>query len=383
MVKRILSLLCLLALAAGCAGCGVGQPSAPTTTASIPAPTTAPAPKGHVRYVNPNPALQEAWETIAVEYTKKTGVQVTVLAAEEAKGITPTLFTVDDETQLAAVSDICVDLAGVNATHHMQDWSLALYEGNKMCGLPLETEGYGLIYNDSLLRKVGITAADITSFAKLTEVVNNIAGNTSLKFEPFACVDMNSAAISLLGTIPGDIRPFWDLYTANTACQNITSDDDGPTEEIAEGKAVFCIGSTKEFEMYAIMFEGNLNIMPLYIGGENEARQGLCLRVENYLCVRSDVDPLDIQATLDFLDYLTHPEEDRVPIDRLEIFTPYSTAKYYASPLEKTLRDQISTGRKLLAFSQISEPEGLADALIAYTADPTDENWAAVAEILG
>ncbi len=378
-----MALVCLLALAGICAGCGAGQPGASTTTAPTKASTTAPVPKGHVRYVNPDPALQDAWETVAKTYSQRTGVQVSILSTDDAKGITPTLFTVDDEDQLAQVYDICVDLAGVNATHHIQDWSLALYHDTKMCGLPLEAEGYGLIYNDELLRKVGVTAADITSFAKLAEVVNNIAGNSSLKFGPFACVDMNSAAISLLGTLPGDIRPFWDLYTANTACKNITADDDGPTEEIAEGKAVFCIGSTKEFEIFSNMSEGNLNIMPLYVGGENEARQGLCVRVENYLCVRSDVDPLDIQATLDFLDYLTHPEDGQVPIDTLEIFTLYSTAKHYASPLEKTLREHISTGKKLLAFSQISEPEGLADALIAYAADPTDENWDAVAEILG
>lgn len=384
MGKRISALICLLALCL----CGCGQdPSATTPSVSkksTPSSTAPqPVPTGEVRYVNPDPALQDAWEAIAEEYTEKTGVPVAIVPAAEAGDLTPTLFTVEDEAQLTDFAEICLDLAGVNATHHLQNWSLTLYDGDKMCGLPLQTEGYGLIYNEELLRKVGVTAADITSFAKLTEVVNNIAGNKSLKFKPFACVDMNSAAISLLGTIPGDIRPFWDLYTQNTACANITADDDGPMQEIAEGDAVFCIGSTREFEMLSIMSEGNLNIMPLYIGGENESRQGLCLRVENYLCVRSDVDPLDIQATLDFLDYLIHPADGIVPIDALEVFTPYSTARFYASPLEKTLRDHISAGRSLLVFSQIAAPDGLADALKAYAAAPTDENWALVADILG
>ena len=382
MVKRILAALCVSALALACCGCGNNQnvPSSTTSLSTTAAPTT--APKGHVRYINPNPSLQDAWEEIAADFSQQTGISVTIIPAADAAGITPTLFTVDDEEQLAAVSEVCLDLAGVNATHHIQDWSLTLYENGKMCGLPLEAEGYGLIYNDELLRKVGVTAGDINSFAKLTEVVNNISANSALKFEPFACMDLNSAAISLLATIPGDIRPFWDLYIANTACTNVITDEDGPLDEIAEGKAVFCIGSTKEFEILSNMSEGNLNIMPLYIGGENEARQGLCLRVENYLCVRSDVAQIDIEATLDFLDYLTHPREDSVPIDRLEIFTPYSTAKFYASPLEKTLRDHISTGRKLMGFSQLSSTEGLIYGLTTYTADPTDENWALVAALL-
>lgn len=384
MVKRILAVLCLAALAMGCVACGNNPEPAPaSTTASTTtaAPTT--VPKGHVRYINPNPAMQEAWEGIAADFFAKTGIPVTIIPAAEASGITPTLFTVDDEVQLAEVAEICLDLAGVNATRHLVNWDMTLYEGNKMCGLPLEIEGYGLIYNDELLRKVGITAADITSFAKLTEVVNNIAANTSLKFEPFACVDINSAAISLLGTMGGDIRPFWDLYTTNTACKNITADDDGPTEEIAGGEAVFCIGSTKEFEMLSVMSEGNLNIMPLYIGMEGEQNRGLCVRVENYLCVRSDVAQIDIDATLEFLDYLTHHENSGIPLDKLEILTPYAKASYAASPLEKTLRAQIAAASTMLVFSQVAEPEGLADALLTYTADPTDENWALVSEILG
>lgn len=391
MCKRWIALICLLALAAVCVGCQMDEKS-PTTSGTMPtfsrpsaptAPTQKPKePKGEVRYVNSNPALQEAWESLAAEYEGKTGVKVRIIPADQAEGVKPTLFTVEDEDQLQDLVDVCVDLAGTNATHHIQNWDLTLKIGRKMCGLPLEVEGYGLIYNDELLRKVGVTAADITSFAKLTEVVRNIAGNTALKFDPFGCVDMNSAAVSLLGTIGGDLRPFWDLYTQNTACSNIMADDDGPMEEMSEGKGVFCIGSTKEFEMLSTMSEGNLNIMPLYIGAEGENLRGLCVRVENYLCVRNDVDALDRKATLDFLDYLTHPEGEAVPIDRLEVFTPYSTAKYFASPLEETMRNQIAAGKGMLVFSRIDAPEGLAEALKTYASKPTDENWAAVEEIL-
>lgn len=382
MVRKLLAALCLLALLLCCA-CGNANKNDPSSS-SVPASSTRPKPAGHVRYANPNPALQEAWEAIAADYTEKTGVPVTILSPDKNTGMTPTLFTVDDETQLAEVSDICLDLAGEKATHHIQNWNLTLYENGKMCGLPLEVEGYGLIYNVELLRKVGITAADITSFEKLTEVVKNIATNSkTLKFKPFACVDLNTDAISLLGTLPGDIRPFWDLYTANTACKNITADDDGPMMEMADWEAAFCIGSTREFEALAAMSEGVFNIMPLYFSSEAGVQQGLCVRVENYLCVRSDVAKTDIAATLDFLDYLTHPEDEVVAIDGLEIFTPYSTAKYYASALEKTLRDHISLGKPLLVFSSINAPEGLSDALKTYAAAPTDENWAMVAEILG
>ena len=379
MVKRILAGLCLVALALGCVGCGsdAGQP----TTASVSSSTTQPqTPKGNVRYVNPDPSLQAAWEQIGRDFTAATGHSVQILTPEQAKNITPTLFTVTDEQDLALWADVCVDLAGERATHHFLNWDLALYDGDKMCGLPLEAQGYGLIYNDELLRKAGVTAADINSFAKLREVVNNIAANTSLKVKPFACFDADSEAAALLAAMPGDLRPFWDLYINNAA--KASSEEDDCFTQIAEGDAVFCIGSTWEFEILANMSEGNLNIMPLYIGMEGETQQGLCVRVENYLCVRSDIAPLDRDATLAFLDYLTHPEDDKVPIDTLGVFTPYSTANYCASPMERTFRDHIA-GKRLVVFSNLSAPEGFCTALLTYAVTPTDENWAAVTATLG
>ena len=68
--------------------------------------------------------------------------------------------------------------------------------------------------------------------------------------------------------------------------------------------------------------------------------------------------------------------------DQLGIFTPYGTAKFQSSPLEKTLREQIQSGKQLLVFSALDAPEGLAEALKAYAAEPTDENWAIVTDIL-
>lgn len=378
MLKKILAGVCLLGLCAGFLTYNLGVPetSAPETTqpplSNIP---------GQVRFVNPDPSLQAAWEQIAEDYTAETGNMVQILPEADAEGVTPTLFTVADEKELEEYADVCLDLAGVKASHHL-DWSLSLYAGKKMCGLPVEVEGYGLIYNAELLRNAGVTATDINSFSKLAEVTKHISTTVSLKFSPFACMDKNTSALALLACMPGDIRPFWDLYIANTACERLTADDDGPTQEILNDAAVFCIGSTKEFGEVCADSQTALNIMPLYIGMENEARQGLCIRVERYWCVRNDVPKADIEATLAFLDYLVHPKEGPAPVDRLQIFTPYTTAAYYSSPLEKTMRDHITAGKKLVVFSQLSAPAGLAQAMEDYAADPTDENWKKVTDIL-
>lgn len=374
-LKKLTAAICLLALCAGFLvynlEIGLSRPETPSTT------TTAPLP-GQVRFINRDPELQQAWEEIAADYTEKTGTVVQIIPEDEAAGITPTLFTVADETELASYKDVCLDLAGTRATHHL-NWSLTLYAGKKMCGLPAQAEGYGLIYNATLLRQAGQTPSDITSFAKLQEVARHISSTGNLHFSPFASIDTNSSALSLLACMPGNIRPFWDLYISNAAGGGLRTD---ATQEILDGSAVFCIGSTTEYGLFSTMSEENLNILPLYIGMENEAQQGLCVRVENYWCVRNDVSSQDIEATLDFVDYLLHPVDGVPPVDRLEIFTPYTTATYYASPLEKTLREHISAGKNVVVFSQLSAPEGLAEALKTYAADPTDENWSAVESIL-
>jgi len=384
MFKRTLALLCLLAMMLSCWGCSADPGDhSDISTSTVPTYSTKdPTIAGSVRYVNPNPALQAAWEKIAGNYTRETGIKVQIIPAENAEGITPTLFTVENGAQLEPLVDVCVDLASSKATHHVQNWSLTLYSGNKMCGLPLEAEGYGLIYNEDVLRQAGVLAADITSFAKLREVISNIAANSALEFEAFACVDMESPVIGLLSALPGDIRPFWDLYANNSACDDAISDNDDPILKVANSEAAFCLSSTTDGEVLANMCDGMLNIMPLYIGMDNEDRQGLCVRVENYLCVRNDVPQVDIDATLDFLDYLTHPQDGKIPVDQLAVFTPYSTATYFASPLEKTLREHISTAKSLLVFPDITAPKGLGDALKTYTADPTDKNWEAVSKLL-
>ena len=379
MIRKIAAGICLLGLCAGLLQYNFSlrpDDDAPTT------PTEPPKPVGKVCYVNPDPSLQTTWEALATDFTGQTGIPVTIVPAHLAEGVTPTLFTVDSQAALDAVADVCLELAGTNATHHMLDWSLALYSGKKMCGLPVQVEGFGLIYNAELLRQAGQTAGDITSFAKLAEVVDLINSKTALKFSPFACANMESAAMSAYISMPGDLRPFWDLYIQNTACKNITAHDDGPLEEILDGKAAFCLGSTEEYGVFSAMSESNLNIMPLYIGMGNEEQQGLCLRVKYYWCVRNDVPQQDIDATLAFLDFLLHPTEVGMPVDRLEILTPYTGASYCASPLEKTLRGYIAAGKKCLVFSGSTSPEDILKALEAYAADPTDENWEKVTQAM-
>ena len=382
-MKRALSMVAIASILALCGFLLLYNLNAPPEE---PIPTSTPpassAPTGKVVFVNDDPARQAAWEDLAKRYTEQTGVSVQIIPKPLLGDTVPTMFTVSSQEELEECKDLCVELGGINATNHLRDWSLALYDGRKMCALPAEIEGFGLIYNAALLRQAGKTPAGIDSFAKLTETVEITDSTAALKFAPFACINAHGQELDLLAALGDNIRPFWDLYAANTACDDVVYIGAGKHDEITKGSAAFCIGSTTDYGKIAASSDGALDIMPLYLGGENEGSQGLCVKVRSYWCVRNDVDALDIEATLAFLDYLFHPQESGVPVDSLEICTPYVGATYATSPLERTLREHISSGKDLMVLQETTAPAGFADALMAYTADPTDENWAAVTQLL-
>lgn len=354
----------------------------PAIQSTEPMQLTQPA-QGQVRIANRDPQMQEAWENLAQSYTHRTGVPVSVLSGEDA---TATLFTVCSQEELDAVKDQCLDLSGTGAYAQLASWDLTLEADGKVCGLAAEIEGFGLIYNSGLLGHLA-TPQEITGLSALKNVVQTITADPDLGFAAFACPDPEGVFASRLVSVGEDCREFWEVYAANSACAPETLIQPGTEEslsEFVEGKAVFYLGSTADYPQVSSIGDHNLGIMPLYLGGEEEQRQGLCVSCHHYWCVRSDADPLDIQATLDFLDDLVHPRADgTVPVDDLQIVAPYRQATYAANILERTLRTDLAAGKEyVVCKDEVTVCAALMDALTAYALAPTDDNWAAVTAFL-
>lgn len=386
-MKKIITLLLLVGLCVGLLvyNFTIPAPENGETEPVITEPSTPTEPlTGEVRILNNDPQRQEAWEALAAEYTKQTGISVTVLTGtDEAQ---PTLFTVSGAEELAQVQAQCLDLSGSEALTQLASWDLTLTVDGKLCGIAAEIEAFGLIYNSSLLGHVA-TQGEITDLATLTIVAQTITADSGLKFAAFACPDLEGDFAARLASTGADFRSFWDLYAANAACAPSTLTETrgaNSLNELLEGKAVFYLGGTSDYDEIAGLGDHKLGIMPLYLGGENEQRQGLCVTGSRYWCVRADASELDIQATLDFLEYLVHPREDgTVPVDDLQLLAPYRQATYAANPLERTLRTDLAAGKEYVVCPKCdTAPEGLADALAAYAADPMDDNWAAITAIL-
>lgn len=386
-MKKLITLLLLLGLCVGllvynftlaAPQSGETEPVTDPTELSVPTQPSV----GQVRIANRDPDMQQAWETLARDYTSRTGVPVTVVSGGDE---TATLFTVSTPEELAAVKDKCLDLSGTGAHAQLSSWDLTLEADGKVCGIAVQIEGFGLIYNSGLLGHLA-TPQEITGLSALKNVAESITADGELTFAAFACPNLEGSFVSKLVSVGTDCRAFWEVYSANSACAPEALAQTGQADsltEFAEGKAVFYLGSTADYEQISKLGDHNLGIMPLYLGGEDE-QQGLCVSCDSYWCVRGDADAQDVQATLDFLNDLVHPRADgTVPVDDLQIVAPYRQASYASNPLERTLRSDLAAGKEYVVCAPMEQiPDGLADALLAYAMAPTDENWAVVTAFL-
>ena len=388
-MKKVITLLLLLGLCVGLLvyNFTLPKPENGETEPTVTEPITPTEPlTGEVRILNKDPDLQTAWESVAADYTSRTGVPVTVLtAADEAQ---PTLFTVSGEEELAAVQEQCVDLSGTAAYAQLASWDLALTADDKVCGIAAEIEAFGLVCNATLLAKAGYTQTDIASFEDLKAPTELITANSEdWGFSAFAKVDPTQNFPLQLASLTEDPRAFFDLFINNATCPPAeiagVSEADA-MDDFINGKAVFYLARTGDHDQLAALGSENLSILPVYLGGGAEERQSLCAAATSYWCVCGDASEQDVQATLDFLNDLVQPRPDgSVPVDDLGLLAPYRQATGASNILEITLRMELSAGKELMICKKVSQiPEGLDEALITYAADPSDENWAAVMALM-
>lgn len=344
-------------------------------------PTGIPEP-GQVRFVNPHPEQQALWETLAAEFSSQTGLTVTVLEAStyQSDSDQPTLFTLTDGDDLSQWADKCLDLSCTKGYSQLASWDLTLQSDAKVCGIPMDVECFALVYNAGLLAQAGYSRTDINCFEDLQTVVQSIAANSrDLGFSAFAAADLTGCFAGHLSNLKENLRPFWDLYIQNTTG---SASGEG-LNDLLSGKAVFYPAGTGDYEALAGLGDHQLGVLPLYTGGENEENGILHVEVQRYLCIRADAPEQDVQAALDFLSYLVHPRADgSVPIDDLGLLAPYRQATFAANRLETFFREELASGRACRNCISPTAPEGFAQALTAYGADPTDENWAKVMELL-
>lgn len=393
----VLALLMVLALFAGC------------TPTNEDGDTT----EGSVYYLNFKPEQDEQWQALAAAYTEETGVPVkvvtaasgnyeTTLMSEMGKSGAPTLFQVNGPVGLANWKNYCYDLAGSEVYGQLTSDDFALIEDGAVYGIAYVIETYGLIYNKALLEQAGYTEADITDFASLKAVAEDItARKAELGFAAFASAGLDGSSDwrfkthlanlplyyeyetegitegSIKGTFLDNYKAIWDLYIHNSTCdpaQLTAKTGDDAVAEFVNGEAVFYQNGTWAYGDVSGLGDENLGMLPIYIGAEGEENQGLCTGSENYWCVNKEASEADIKATVDFLNWIVTSETGTTAMaDEMGFVMPFKAAKESSNYLIGIADQYIADGKTSVDWCFPTMPSeewknGVGTALAAYSA---------------
>ena len=405
------------------------------TTASSGGETT-PSGEGAVYYLNFKPEQADQWVALAKTYTEETGVPVTVVTAasgtyeqtlksEMAKSEAPTLFQVNGPVGLASWKDYCYDLkdSAVYKDLSSDDFALIGDDGS-VKGIAYVIETYGLIYNKKLLNDsiategaVITSADDIKDFATLKAVADDIQAKkddlgiegafTSAGFDASSDwrfkthlanlplyyeykADGISSTDAVKGTYLDNFKQIFDLYITDSTCApTLLSGKTGEdaASEFALGEAVFyqngtwAYGDIKDNDVA----DEDLGMLPIFIGADGETNQGLCTGSENYWCVNSKASEENIQATLDFLQWVVESDAGKNSLaTEMGFVTPFSTFTddyLPANPLVVAADEYVKKGTVSVTWNFTTMPSEewknqLGSAMLEY-AQGTG-NWDAV-----
>ena len=231
-------------------------------------------------------------------------------------------------------------------------------EDGKIYAVPYAVEGYGIIYNDAILKQyfamedkaVDISSAEeITSFDLLKAVVEDmqakkdalgiqgVFGSTSMMegnqwrwtthllnmpfyYEFLPKMESGDYATTILAGMDTaevefkynqNFKNLFDLYLNNS----ITAPKLTPSKTVDESMVEFALGqvamiqngdwgwNTVAEEANSVVKAEDVKFLPLYMGID-DATEGVCVGTENYLCINKNASEADQAASIAFLEWL-------------------------------------------------------------------------------
>ena len=436
-MKKLIALLLAMVMVIGLVACGGSTTKETQASAAAPAETAAPAgteapaeaaAAGSVYYLNFKPEFDGALQELAATYTAKTGVPVkvvtaasgdysTTLNAQMGKDGAPTIYNIGNMSGLKDWDDYALDLTGSAVAAELNTTDFNLYnEAGELKAIGYCYESFGIIVNTELLATAGYTLDDITDFASLKAVVEDIHSRAAeLGFDAFTSAGLDGSSswrfsghlanmplfyefrddgvteqpATVTGAYLDNFRAIWDLYINNSAtpASSLTAATGDQAEaEFGEGKAVFYQNGTWEYANLtgADKFgldPANIAMIPIYCGVEGEENAALCSGTENCWAVNSKASAEDIQASLDFLYWLvTDAEASAVLVEQLGA-VPFKSCPESSNKFIVDGNKLLSEGKYAVTWAFNYTPNvdsfraTLVTAMAAYSADPTDANW--------
>lgn len=375
--------------------------------------------KGSVYYLNFKPEADAAWQELAQLYTEQTGVEVTVLTAasgtysetltaEMAKSSAPTLFQCGNAAGLETWGDYCLDLSTTDFYKEMTTDDFNLKKDGQVLAAGYCYEAFGIITNKALLAKAGYSVEDITDFASLKKVAEDItARSAELGFSAFSSAGLDGSSswrfsghlanmplyyefkdnnvtsqpATITGAYLDNFKNIWDLYINNATCdasELATKTGDESEAEFGEGKAVFYQNGTWVYANLTDKFGMNaddLVMLPIYVGVEGEEKAALCCGTENCWAVNKKASQADIDATLDFMKWVVTSEEGTKMMAEQFGPIPFKQAKASENVFFTNANELIADGNYVVTWAFNHTPNvdawraTVVSALLQYSAN--------------
>lgn len=384
-IALFLSIVCVVALLTGC-----GERS-----------------KADIYFLNFKPESANVYRELAQKYEDETGIAIKVVTAaantyeqtlksEIAKSSAPTIFQVNGPIGYQSWKDYCLNIESSNFAKLLTDEALAIRDenGNGVYAVPYVVEGYGIIYNDAIMKKyfalndktVDIDSADqINSFATLKAVVEDMTAkksvlgidgvfastslssgedwrwqthllNVPLYYELSGSEDYADPTIAGLNAkevafrYATNYKNLFDLYINNSITEKGLLGSKSTSDSMAEfalsrvamvQNGNWAWSQIKDVKGNTVK-EEDIKFLPLYIGVEDEENQGLCIGTENYLAINKNASKDAQQKSLDFLYWLFSSKTGKDYVtNKLDFITPFNSFSEQELPSDPLAREVV------------------------------------------
>ena len=381
MKKKIVSALMVAAMVVTAfAGCGSDKGGTSTQGGDKTSKSS-----GKVYMLNFKPETDEAWQDLAETYTDQTGVEVNVLTAADGQYNTTLQSEMANKTILEGYCGM--DGAVVSSVDEINN-----FDTLKKVADDINSR------IDDINKELGTDLTEAFASAGLDDGSSwRFAGHLAnmplyYEFKDDGC-DLTAGEESIKGTYLDNFKNVWDMYVSDSAAdpKTLNSGALNAESEFGMGEAVFYQNGDWEFspltneENGYVVTADDLSMMPIYFGVDDE-NEGLCVGTENYWAVNAKASQEDIDATLEFLNWVITSDEGRDAItNQMGLTAPYDTftgdyetKNAFAQAANKLMTD----GKTSVAWSFNATPNvddwraDVVSALTAYTAG--EGEWDAV-----
>lgn len=372
-----------------------------------------------VYFLNFKPEIAEVYETkVAPAFEKEnpgyklkvvtaaSGTYEQTLKSEQAKSNPPVIFQTNGPVGLASSKNEAASLEGTDFYKLLADKSMALKLDGVVSAIPYAVEGYGIIYNDAIMRKyfelpnkaVAISSADeINNFATLKAVVEDMQKNKdALGIKGvFASTSMSagnqwrwqthtvnvplfyeysekdpSASPLMTGLNSStfnfkyneNFKNLMDLYTNNSVTEKTLLGSKSVDDSMAEFALGQCAmvqnGNWAAAQILGTagnkVAKEDIKFLPLYMGIPGEESAGLCVGTENYLCINKNASPEAQKGADVFLTWLFSSSTGKQLVSNdLMFITPFNSFSASELPSDP-LSQQVSLWMNKSGISSIA-----------------------------